>query len=116
MVSSDNQPRIQQNTKSQQNRCDPACKFFYICRMVSRVAQPGECMSCAPSAVSLEVATRQRRESSSCGVGVGVSLLFYSKGKKGGKEGRAYLAQNVEAGDIGEQMEVGDGDDTLRLV
>lgn len=44
------------------NSCRP---FIYIWRIVSRVAQPGECISCAPSAVSFEVATRQRRENSS---------------------------------------------------
>jgi hypothetical protein len=85
------------------------------------VAQPGECMSCAPSAASLEVATRQRRESSSCGPGrVGISLdvlvLVLNGEREGRKEGGAYLAKNIEAGDIGEQMEVGDGDDALRLV
>lgn len=60
--------------KSQQNQVslyttEAACnmlKCYICCRIVSRVAQPGECISCAPSAASLEVATRQRRESSSC--------------------------------------------------
>ena len=70
-------------------------------------------MSCAPSAASLDVATRQRRESSSYEWKGGmVSWEYFAK--RGIK--RAYLAEDVETGNVGKQMEVRHCDYALWLV
>ena len=43
-------------------------------------------------------------------------VLLFSFYNVGRREWRAYLAQNIEASDVGEQVEVGDCDDTLGLI
>lgn len=81
------------------------------CRIVTSVAQPGVLISCIPSAGLREVATRQRRDSSSWGVGGYVSMRLIilrctSRREERGHSSRPYFAEGGEVVQEAQQVEI----------